>query len=69
MTSQVFSILIDLPRTAQSLAPFLWSFYKSLNLNNSGTRRDTIQYNYLIYTVVPIQLNKVYILGGLFTKV
>ena len=40
MTSQILSILIDFNEDAQSLVPFFQSFFKSLNLNSFGTRRD-----------------------------
>ena len=37
MMSKILSILIDFTQTS---APFLQLFFKSLNLNNSGARRD-----------------------------
>ena len=37
MTSQIFSILID---STQTSVPFFPSFSPSLNLHNSGTRKD-----------------------------
>ena len=40
MTSQILSILIDFIQDRAFFVPFFWSFFKSLSLNNSGTRRD-----------------------------
>ena len=37
MTSQILSILIDF---TQIFVPFFRLFYKSLNINNSGTGKD-----------------------------
>ena len=40
MTSQILSILIDFIQDRAFFVPFFRSFYKSLNINNSGTRND-----------------------------
>ena len=40
MTSQILSILIDFIQDRASFVPFFLSFYKSLNINNFGTRND-----------------------------
>ena len=37
MTSQISSVLIDFIQTS---VPFSQTFFKSLNLKNSGTRKD-----------------------------
>ena len=40
MTSQILSILIDFILDRAFFVPFFWLFFKSLNLNSSGTRND-----------------------------
>ena len=40
MTSQILSILIDFTQDRTVIFSIFLSFFKSLNLNNSGTRRD-----------------------------
>ena len=40
MTSQILSILIDFIQDRAFFVPFCLSFYKSLNINNFGTRND-----------------------------
>ena len=40
MTPQILSILIDFIQDRAFFVPFYRSFYKSLNINNSGTRND-----------------------------
>ena len=40
MTSQISSILIDFIQDRTYFVPFLRSFYKSLNVNNYGSRND-----------------------------
>ena len=40
MTSQILSILIDFIQDRAFFVSFFWPFYKSLNINNSGTRND-----------------------------
>ena len=40
ITSRILSILIDFIQDRAFFVPFFRSFYKSLNINNSGTRND-----------------------------
>ena len=40
MTSQILQILTDFIQDRTFFVPFFRSFFKSLNLNNSGTRHD-----------------------------
>ena len=40
MTSEILSILIDFIQDRAFFVPFFSSFYKSLNIHNSGTRYD-----------------------------
>ena len=40
MTSQILSILIDFIQDRAFFVPFFRPFYKSVNINNSGTRND-----------------------------
>ena len=40
MTSQILLILIDFIQDRAFFVPFFRPFYKSLNINNSGTRND-----------------------------
>ena len=40
LTSQILSILIDCIQDGAFFVPFFRLFYKSLNLNSSGTRND-----------------------------
>ena len=40
MTSQILSILIDFIQDRAFFVPFFRSFFKSLNLDNSGTGKD-----------------------------
>ena len=40
MTSQILSFLIDFIKDRAFFVPFFRSFYKYLNINNSGTKND-----------------------------
>ena len=40
MASQILSILIDIIQDRAFFVPFFRSFFKYLNLDNSGTRKD-----------------------------
>ena len=44
MTSQILSILIDFIQDRAFFVPFFRSFYKSLNINNFGTRNGKQQF-------------------------